>query len=241
MGVAHLRQSSRVGSRAAHSPGRKRGIRQETRRSGSAKPGTLIAFFTEAKQHLPRRYIRRHTSPTTGRGHRLKSLTRARAAGRVQNPDNTPALCPTSELPRGRRRVHDRGLRSLRNASRHPRTCIDSRVSDHSRRLSRVNNCCSGEAVGGSAFTGARVCAPATAPASHAACGLPCDRICIHIRGRETREDESCRATARFSHCTRGRPGGRAAVISIQLVGPRAAPHFRPRFGAAALDKAAPL
>ncbi|KAJ1126320.1 hypothetical protein NDU88_004728 [Pleurodeles waltl] len=109
------------------------------------------------------------------------------------------------------------------------------------RRLSRANNCCAGGAVGGSASTGARDYIPAAAPASHAACGLPCDRFCIHIRGRETREDASCRAIARFNHRTRGRPGGRAVVISTQLVGPRAAPHLCPRFGAAALDEAAPL
>ncbi|KAJ1092480.1 hypothetical protein NDU88_005590 [Pleurodeles waltl] len=96
-------------------------------------------------------------------------------------------------------------------------------------------------AIGGPTSTDPRVWAPAAAPALDSMCGLPGSRIYIHNCSREACVDEHCCTSARFNECTRGRPGGRAAVTLLRLVGTGAAPHFRPRFGAAVLDEAAPL
>ncbi|KAJ1088538.1 hypothetical protein NDU88_001695 [Pleurodeles waltl] len=148
-----------------------------------------------------------------GCGHRLKLLAWVRVAGRIQNPDNTPTLCTASVFQGVRGRARDRGLSSSGNPCRQLWTRVGSHINDRP----------GGWVAGAPADT--------AAPALDSACGQPCGRIHVHNCSREACIDENCRASARFNLCTRGRPGGWAAVVSFRLVWTGAAPYLGPCVG----------
>ncbi|KAJ1172015.1 hypothetical protein NDU88_003871 [Pleurodeles waltl] len=164
-----------------------------------------------------------------GHGHRLKLPSWVRAAGRIQNPDNTPAVCTASVFQGGRGRARDRGLSSSVVPCRQLRTRVGDHIKDWPGGW--IAGAPAIGAIVGSSSTGPRVRVPATAPALDVAGGRQCGRIHAHNRSREACVAESCRAGARLNQCTRGRPGGWATVVSPQPGWTGTALHFGPRVG----------